>query len=46
MTEVLSKYGEISEVWFDSGCSIDLHDILEKYAPNAVIVQGPLSSLR
>ncbi len=46
MTEVLSRYGEMREVWFDGSCVIDVSDILAKYAPNAVIFQGPCATIR
>ena len=46
LTEVLSNYGEIKEVWFDGNCKIDVKDILEKYAANAVVFQGQQASLR
>jgi alpha-L-fucosidase len=46
LTEVLTNYGEMMEVWFDGSCKIDVSDILEKHASNAVIFQGPHASLR
>lgn len=46
MTEVLSQYGEIREVWFDGSCRIDVADILARHAPDAVVFQGPQASLR
>lgn len=46
LTEVLSNYGEAIEVWFDGSCIIDVSDILEKYAKNSVIFQGPHATLR
>lgn len=46
LTEVLSNYGTIREVWFDGSCVIDVRDILKKYASKAVILQGPVASLR
>lgn len=46
LTEVLSNYGEMMEVWFDGSCIIDVSDIMEKYARNAVVFQGPHASLR
>ncbi|MBJ6367696.1 alpha-L-fucosidase [Snuella sedimenti] len=46
LTEVLTKYGEMIEVWFDGSCKIDVSDILKKHAKNAVIFQGPHASLR
>jgi alpha-L-fucosidase len=45
-TEVLSKYGEISELWFDGSCIVELGDIIKKYAPNAMIFQSPQATLR
>ena len=46
LTEVLSNYGHITEVWFDGSCIIDVNDILDKYASKSVILQGPKASLR
>jgi alpha-L-fucosidase len=46
LTEVLTRYGEISEVWFDGSCMIPVDDILEKHARQAVIFQGPQASIR
>ena len=46
MTEVLSRYGEISEVWFDGSCVIEVGDILKQYAPKAMVFQGPYTTLR
>jgi alpha-L-fucosidase len=46
LTETLSNYGEAIEVWFDGSCVIDVSDILEKYAKNSVIFQGPHATLR
>ncbi len=45
-TEVLTKYGDVSEVWFDGSCVIEVGDILERYAPNAMVFQGPHATLR
>jgi alpha-L-fucosidase len=46
LIEVLMRYGMISEVWFDGGCKIEVGDILKKYAPMAVVFQGPSATLR
>ncbi len=46
LTEVLTKFGTIREVWFDGSCVIDVSDILKKYASDAVIFQGPMASIR
>ena len=45
-TEVLTRYGEIAELWFDGSCVVELGDILKQYAPNAMIFQGPWATLR
>ena len=36
LAEVRSRYGEISEVWFDGGNQLPVHDIIEKHAPDAM----------
>lgn len=46
LTEVLTEYGEISEVWFDGSCVIDVSDILRDHAPKAMVFQGPQATLR
>ena len=46
LTEVLTKYGEMLEVWFDGSCKIEISDILNKYAANSAILQGPKANLR
>ena len=46
LTELLSRYGEIKEVWFDGSLVFDVGDLLKKYAPGAVLFQGPQASIR
>jgi alpha-L-fucosidase len=46
LTEVLSRYGRMSEVWFDGSLVFDVGDILARYAPDAVVFQGPQASIR
>lgn len=46
LTEVLSRYGKVEEVWFDGSCVIEVGDILEKYAKESVVFQGPYASIR
>jgi alpha-L-fucosidase len=41
LTEVLSRYGEVSEIWFDGGMILEVRDIIEKHAPHAVIFGAP-----
>jgi alpha-L-fucosidase len=45
--EVLSRYGnQIHEIWYDGGLVVILEDIVKKYAPNAIVFQGPFASIR
>ena len=46
LTELLSRYGEMMEVWFDGSCIIEVGDILEKYAPKAMVFQGKYATIR
>ncbi len=46
LLEVLTKYGPIREIWFDGNCKIEVKDILDKYASDAVIFQGECANLR
>jgi alpha-L-fucosidase len=46
LTEVLSRYGEMVEVWFDGSLEIEVGDILKKYAPNAMILNTAYATIR
>ncbi|MFC1738342.1 alpha-L-fucosidase [Planctomycetota bacterium] len=46
LTEVLSRYDEMMEVWFDGSLIIEVGDILDKYAPNAMVFQGKYATIR
>jgi alpha-L-fucosidase len=46
LTEVLTKYGEMVEVWFDGSTATPVADILHRYAPHAMVFQGPSATIR
>ena len=46
LTELLSRYGEFCEVWFDGSLVVDVGDILKRYAPQAMVFQGPHATIR
>jgi alpha-L-fucosidase len=46
LTELLSRYGEIAEVWFDGGLVVPVSDILQLHAPGAMVFQGPHATIR
>ncbi len=46
LTELLTRYGPIFEVWFDGSLVFDVGDILKAHAPDAVVFQGPQASIR
>ena len=46
LSEVLSRYGKMVEVWFDGSSVIPVGDILRAHAPDAMIFQGPHATIR
>jgi alpha-L-fucosidase len=46
LTEVLSRYGELVEVWFDGSTATPVGDLLAKYQPHAMVFQGPSATIR
>jgi alpha-L-fucosidase len=46
LTEVLSRYGEMVEVWFDGSTVVPVTDIVRQYAAHAAIFQGPSATIR
>ncbi len=46
LTEILSQYGEMVEVWFDGSLVVEVGDILARYAPRAMVFQGPYATIR
>ena len=46
LTELLTGYGPIVEIWFDGSQVVPVGDILRKHAPDAMIFQGPHATIR
>jgi alpha-L-fucosidase len=46
LTEVLTRYGEMFEIWFDGSNVIQVGDLLRKFAPHAMVFQGPNATIR
>jgi alpha-L-fucosidase len=46
LTELLSQYGPIVEVWFDGATATPVGDLLRKYQPHTSIFQGPSATIR
>ncbi len=46
LTELLTRYGDMMEVWFDGSLVFDVGDILHAHAPRAMIFQGPQATIR
>jgi alpha-L-fucosidase len=46
LTEVLTRYGRMVEVWFDGSNIVEVGDLLKQHAPDAMIFQGPHATIR
>jgi alpha-L-fucosidase len=46
LTELLTRYGEMVEIWFDGSLVTPVGDILNERAPHAMVFQGPSATIR
>ncbi len=46
LTEVLTRYGQLVELWFDGSIIVPVADIVRKHASHAAIYQGPEATIR
>jgi alpha-L-fucosidase len=46
LTELLSRYGEMVEVWFDGSVVVPVCDVVRAHAPHAAVFQGPCATIR
>ncbi|MCC6284381.1 MAG: alpha-L-fucosidase [Phycisphaerales bacterium] len=46
LTELLTQYGDVVEVWFDGSLVFDVGDILAAHAPGAMVFQGQQATIR
>ena len=46
LIELLTRYGDIYELWVDGSLIFDISDIIDKYAKKAVILQSSAATIR
>lgn len=46
LTDLLTRYGPVVEVWFDGSLVVPVGDILKEHAAEAMIFQGPHATIR
>jgi alpha-L-fucosidase len=46
LTELLTRYGRMVEVWFDGSLVVPVGDILARHAARAMVFQGPHATIR
>ncbi|HBQ64478.1 MAG TPA: alpha-L-fucosidase [Clostridiales bacterium] len=46
LTELLTRYGQMVEVWFDGSNDMELGDILKQHAPDAMVFQSRYATIR
>ncbi len=46
LSELLTRYGDIKEIWVDGSLVFNISDIIKKLAPHAVILQSSAATIR
>jgi alpha-L-fucosidase len=46
LRELLTRYGPITEIWFDGSIVVPVGDLLARHAPRAMVFQGPHATIR
>ena len=46
LTELLTRYGPIMELWLDGSSVVPTIDLVQRHAPDAMIFQGPNATIR
>lgn len=46
LSEVLSRYGKLIEIWFDGSVVTPVGDLIRRYQPDAMVFQGPHATIR
>ena len=46
LTELLTRYGPIVELWLDGSSVVPTGDLVQRYAPDAMVFQGPQATIR
>jgi alpha-L-fucosidase len=46
LTELLSRYGPVMELWLDGSSVVPTADLVRRHAPDAMVFQGPHATIR
>jgi alpha-L-fucosidase len=46
LTELLTRYGPIAELWLDGSSVVPTGDLVAQHAPDAMVFQGPQATIR
>ena len=46
LTELLTRYGPITELWLDGSSVVPTGDLVSRFSPSAMVFQGPQATIR